>query len=117
MAGMALYRVSKIALDGLIECLRDEHPDVEFTRVVVGNTAGTEFGTGWDPEAVARILAVWRERNVFPINTTMPLDVCAEAVLSVLAIRGYVDDIAVMSRSSDVSLEQTAAANRELARR
>jgi NAD(P)-dependent dehydrogenase (short-subunit alcohol dehydrogenase family) len=117
MAGMALYRVSKLALDGLIECLRDEHRDVDFTRVVVGNTAGTEFGVSWAPENTARIMAVWRERNVFPVNTTMPLEVCAEAVVSVLGVRGYVDDFAVMSRTSDPTLEQTAADNLERARR
>jgi NAD(P)-dependent dehydrogenase (short-subunit alcohol dehydrogenase family) len=117
MAGMALYRVSKLALDGLIECLRDEHPDVDFTRAVVGNTAGTEFGAGWEPERVQRIVKLWRERNVFPINTTMPLDVCAEAVLSVLAVRGYVDDVAIMSRTSDATLEETVRANEALAKR
>jgi NAD(P)-dependent dehydrogenase (short-subunit alcohol dehydrogenase family) len=117
MIGMSLYRVSKLALDGLIQCLRDEHRDVDFIRAMIGNTAGTEFGVGWDPEGVAKIMAIWRERNVFPVNTTMPLDVCAEAVVSVLAVRGYVDDFAVMSRTSDPSLEQTARENRELARR
>jgi NAD(P)-dependent dehydrogenase (short-subunit alcohol dehydrogenase family) len=117
MIGMSLYRVSKLALDGLIQCLRDEHRDVDFIRAMIGNTAGTEFGVGWDPERIARIMAIWRERNVFPINTTMPLDVCAEAVVSVLAVRGYVDDFAVMSRTSDVSLEQTQVENLERARR
>jgi NAD(P)-dependent dehydrogenase (short-subunit alcohol dehydrogenase family) len=117
MAGMALYRVSKLALDGLIQCLRDEHRDVDFTRVVVGNTAGTEFGLGWAPERVARIMALWREQNAFPVNTTMPLEVCAEAVVSVLGVRGYVDDFAVMSRTSDASLEQTAAENQARAGR
>jgi NAD(P)-dependent dehydrogenase (short-subunit alcohol dehydrogenase family) len=111
MPGMALYRVSKVALDALIECLRNEHPDVDITRVMVGNTGGTEFGNAWDPAKLQEILEIWRERNVFPNNTTMPLDVCAEAVVSVLAVRGYVDDIAVMSRSSDLSIEASAAAN------
>jgi NAD(P)-dependent dehydrogenase (short-subunit alcohol dehydrogenase family) len=117
MIGMALYRISKLALDGLIECLRDEHPDVDFTRAVIGNTGGTEFGTWWAPERVAKMLEIWRERQVFPVNTTMPVEVCAEAVVSVLACRAYIDDFAVMPRSSDVALEQTARSNRELAGR
>jgi NAD(P)-dependent dehydrogenase (short-subunit alcohol dehydrogenase family) len=117
MIGMSLYRVSKLALDGLIQCLRDEHRDVDFIRAMIGNTAGTEFGVGWDPEGVAKIMAIWRERNVFPVNTTMPLEVCAEAVVSVLALRGYVDDFAVMSRTRDASIEETARENRERARR
>ena len=101
LPGLALYRVSKLALDGLVECWRMEHPDVDFTRVVVGNTAGTEFANAWGPEAMKEAMEVWVSRNLFPAATMMSLDVLAEAVLSVLAVRGYVDDIAVMPRTRD----------------
>jgi NADP-dependent 3-hydroxy acid dehydrogenase YdfG len=101
LPGLALYRVSKVALDAAIECWRMEHPDVDFTRVVVGNTSGTDFAASWSPERLAATLKVWVERNLFPAATMMPLDVLSEAVLSVLAVRGYVDDIAVMPRTRD----------------
>jgi NAD(P)-dependent dehydrogenase (short-subunit alcohol dehydrogenase family) len=101
LPGLALYRVSKVALDALIECWRMEHPDVDFTRVVVGNTSGTDFAASWSPERLAAALDVWVKRNLFPAATMMPLDVLSEAVLSVLAVRGYVDDIAVMPRTRD----------------
>jgi NAD(P)-dependent dehydrogenase (short-subunit alcohol dehydrogenase family) len=101
LPGLGLYRVSKLALDGLIECWRMEHPDVDFTRVVVGNTSGTEFANAWGGEAIQEAMGVWVSRNLFPSATMMPLDVLAEAVLSVLAVRGYVDDLAVMPRTRD----------------
>ncbi len=101
LPGLGLYRVSKVALDALIECWRMEHPDVDFTRVVVGNTSGTEFADAWGPEAIQGAMEVWVNRNLFPAATMMPLDVAAEAILSVLAVRGYVDDIAVMPRARD----------------
>ena len=101
LPGLGLYRVSKLALDGLIECWRMEHPDVDFTRVVVGNTSGTEFANAWGPDAIRGAMDVWVSRNLFPAATMMPLDVLAEAVLSVIAVRGYVDDIAVMPRTRD----------------
>lgn len=101
LPGLALYRVSKLALDGLIECWRMEHPDVDFTRVVVGNTSGTEFANAWGGDAIREAMEVWVSRKLFPAATMMPLDVLAEAVLSVLAVRGYVDDIAVMPRTRD----------------
>src|SRR5262245_42497363 len=101
LPGLGLYRVSKVALDALIECWRMEHPDVDFTRVVVGNTSGTEFANAWGGEAIAGAMEVWVSRNLFPAATMMSLSVLAEAILSVIAVRGYVDDIAIMSRSRD----------------
>ena len=103
LPGLGLYRVSKVALDALIECWRMEHPDVDFTRVVVGNTAGTEFASSWQPERLREALGVWVERNLFPAATMMSTDVFAEVLLSVLAVRGYVDDIAIMPRTRDGS--------------
>jgi NAD(P)-dependent dehydrogenase (short-subunit alcohol dehydrogenase family) len=101
LPGLGLYRVSKVALDALIECWRMEHPDVEFTRVVVGNTSGTEFASAWGGEAMAEAMNVWVSRNLFPSVTMMSVSVLAEAILSVIAVRGYVDDIAIMPRARD----------------
>ena len=101
LPGLALYRVSKVALDALIECWRMEHPDVDFTRIIVGNTGGTEFANAWGGEAIASAMKVWVERNLFPAATMMSLSVLAEAILSVFAVRGYVDDIAIMPRTRD----------------
>jgi len=95
-------------LDALIEAWRMEHPDVEFTRVVLGNTEGTEFAHGWGRERTAAVTRVWIERGLFPAPTMMPLEAAAEAVLSVLALRGYVDDIAVMPRARDARAELSA---------
>src|SRR4029077_4692819 len=38
--GLGAYAVSKAALDKLVEAWRVEHPDVGFTRCVVGDCAG-----------------------------------------------------------------------------
>jgi len=103
LPGVALYRVSKVALDALIEGWRMEHPDVEFTRVVLGNTGGTEFAAGWGGKRTHEITQHWVERNLFPAPTMMPLEVAAEGILSVLAVRGYVDDIAIMPHVSHSS--------------
>jgi NAD(P)-dependent dehydrogenase (short-subunit alcohol dehydrogenase family) len=105
LPGLGLYRVSKVALDALIECWRMEHPDVDFTRIVVGNTGGTEFAKDWGGEAIAGAMKVWVSRNLFPAATMMTLPVLAEAILSVIAVRGYVDDIAIMSRMRDAKAE------------
>jgi NAD(P)-dependent dehydrogenase (short-subunit alcohol dehydrogenase family) len=101
LPGLGLYRVSKLALDGLIECWRMEHPDVDFTRVVVGNTSETGFADSWSPERLRHALSVWTERNLFPAATMMSLDVLAESLVAILAVPGYVDDVALMPRTRD----------------
>jgi len=95
LAGLGLYRVSKVALDASIECWRREHPDVAFTRVVVGNTIGTEFADGWDPTRVDAAFREWTRNSALPA-TLMTADQVAEAVLTVVAARGYLDDIAIV---------------------
>ncbi|MGO9872828.1 MAG: SDR family oxidoreductase [Acidimicrobiia bacterium] len=67
--GLGAYIVSKAALDKLVDAWRAEHPDVAFTRLVVGDCAGGEgdaqtgFTTGWDPELAAELAPIWVERR------------------------------------------------------
>src|SRR5205085_4284860 len=67
--GLGAYVVSKAALDKLVEAWRNEHPEVGFTRVVVGDCAGgegpgmTEFASGWDTELAAELYPTWVSRG------------------------------------------------------
>ncbi len=54
-SGMALYVVTKAALNRLVEAWQGEHPEVSFVRLQIGDTHGTEFGKGWAPEETAHI--------------------------------------------------------------
>ena len=54
--GMVHYAASKAALDEGVEGLRCEYPDIRFTRVAVGPTAGTAIAVNHDPEIAARML-------------------------------------------------------------
>jgi NAD(P)-dependent dehydrogenase (short-subunit alcohol dehydrogenase family) len=105
LPGIGLYSVSKKALSALIEAWRMEHPEVDFTKVVLGNTSGTEFADGWGRERTLAITKLWVERGLFPAPKMMPLANAAEAICSVLAIRGHVDEIGVMPRLKDAELE------------
>jgi NAD(P)-dependent dehydrogenase (short-subunit alcohol dehydrogenase family) len=68
--GLGAYIVSKAALDKLVEAWRVEHPDVGFTRLVVGDCAGGEgdaqtgFTTGWDPDLAVELGTMWVERRL-----------------------------------------------------
>jgi NAD(P)-dependent dehydrogenase (short-subunit alcohol dehydrogenase family) len=68
--GLGAYIVSKAALDKLVEAWRAEHPNVGFTRVIVGDCAGgegpsrTEFAAAWNLDLAAELAPVWVERNL-----------------------------------------------------
>lgn len=67
--GLAAYGVSKAALDKAIEAWRVEHPDVGFTRVIVGDCAGgegesqTQFTADWDLELAGEFATTWTSRG------------------------------------------------------
>jgi NAD(P)-dependent dehydrogenase (short-subunit alcohol dehydrogenase family) len=67
--GLGAYGVSKAALDKLVEAWRSEHPEIGFTRVVVGDCVGGEgdsmtgFADEWDPEVMMSFHSVWQSRN------------------------------------------------------
>jgi NAD(P)-dependent dehydrogenase (short-subunit alcohol dehydrogenase family) len=69
--GLGAYIVSKAALDKLIDAWRGEHPDLAFTRVIVGECAGGEgdsmtgFASSFDPELAGEVMPIWLERNYF----------------------------------------------------
>jgi NAD(P)-dependent dehydrogenase (short-subunit alcohol dehydrogenase family) len=105
LPGIGLYSVSKSALAALITAWRMEHPEVDFTKVVLGNTLDTEFAEGWGRERTMAISKLWIERNLFPAPKMMPLANAAEAICAVLAVRGHVDEIGVMPRLADARVE------------
>src|SRR5438270_4263516 len=70
--GLGAYAVSKAALDKLVEAWRVEHPDVGFTRCVVGDCTGgegdsaTEFpiASDWDFDLLGQLHPVWEARGL-----------------------------------------------------
>ncbi|MEX2293919.1 MAG: SDR family oxidoreductase [Acidimicrobiales bacterium] len=67
--GLGAYAVSKAALDKLVDAWRNEHPEVGFTRIVVGECGGGEgdavsgFANDWDDELVGDVMTSWITRN------------------------------------------------------
>ncbi len=63
--GLGSYAVSKAALDKLVEAWRAEHPDIGFSRVVVGECGGGEgeamsgFADGWNRELLGDLVGSW----------------------------------------------------------
>ena len=67
--GLGAYAVSKAALDKLVEAWRAEHPDVAFTRLIVGDCGGgtgdaqSHFADGWDPDVASEFVSIWLARG------------------------------------------------------
>ena len=98
---LALYATSKIALDGLVRCLPGEFPGLRVSRVVVGNTEGTDFATSWDGDAFGAALARWEAAGVLGDGATatmVPEDV-ATTICHVITSPAHIDDIAVLDHT------------------
>ena len=87
--GLGAYAVSKAALDKMVEAWRAEHPEIGFTRVVVGDCAGGEgdamtgFASEWDFELMAEVHPVWASRN-YMAGTLMDVEHLVAMVHAVL---------------------------------
>ncbi len=87
--GLGAYAVSKAALDKLVEAWRAEHPEVGFTRVVVGDCAGGEghsmsgFANDWDSALAAELHPVWTKRNCLT-GSLLDVEILVRVVDSVL---------------------------------
>jgi NAD(P)-dependent dehydrogenase (short-subunit alcohol dehydrogenase family) len=87
--GLGSYAVSKAALDKLVEAWRAEHPEIGFTRLIVGDCAGGEgdsrtgFAEGWDLDLAMELHPVWAARNYLSGNL-MEVDRLVAMVLAVL---------------------------------
>jgi NAD(P)-dependent dehydrogenase (short-subunit alcohol dehydrogenase family) len=70
--GLGAYAVSKAALDKMVEAWRVEHPDVGFTRCIVGDCTGGEgdsatefpFASGWNFELMGELHPIWEARGL-----------------------------------------------------
>jgi len=88
--GLGAYAVSKAALDKLIEAWRAEHPQVGFTRVVVGDCAGgegdsmTQFPSDWDWNLAAELHPIWSARN-YLAGSLLDVENLVEVVHTVLS--------------------------------
>ena len=67
--GLGAYAVSKAALEKLVEAWSAEHPEMSFTRLVVGECAGgegdsmTNLASDWDLDLAGELVPTWLERQ------------------------------------------------------
>ncbi|MCP5056440.1 MAG: SDR family oxidoreductase [bacterium] len=94
--GMGLYVVTKTALNRLVEAWQGEHPEISFIRLQVGDTHGTEFGKGWNPEETAHVRD-WLDKGLLFGRSMEPEDV-AEQVVWALGTREAIPVMVIQPR-------------------
>ncbi|MHB8450912.1 MAG: SDR family oxidoreductase [Mycobacteriales bacterium] len=101
--GLGAYAVSKAALDKLVEAWRGECPEVRFTRLIVGESAGgagpnaTEFASGWDPELAAKCYPIWLTRGYLS-GALVPVDQLVKVVATLVDIDVEVPSITITAQ-------------------
>jgi NAD(P)-dependent dehydrogenase (short-subunit alcohol dehydrogenase family) len=91
--GMGLYAASKVALEKTVEVWKLEHPDVRFTTIIIGSTAGGQFfadATIPDRSALERFQSEWSRRGYLADEQLQPGDQ-AKAVVDVLTSDAQMD--------------------------
>jgi NAD(P)-dependent dehydrogenase (short-subunit alcohol dehydrogenase family) len=87
--GLGAYAVSKAALDKSVEAWRAEHPEIGFTRLVVGECAGgegdamTQIANDWDADLATEMVTMWITRN-YMTGALIEIDDLVNAVHSLL---------------------------------
>jgi NAD(P)-dependent dehydrogenase (short-subunit alcohol dehydrogenase family) len=91
--GLGAYAVTKAALDKLVEAWREEHPQIGFTRVIVGDCAGgegdgmTQFANNWNADLAMEVGTNWVSRGYIAGNL-MPVEELVRAVCYVMECGG-----------------------------
>ena len=80
----ATYSATKAALDQCIRVWRHEHPDRRFVRIVMGNTAPTEFADHMRPERLGEALEAWQGLGI--PGGMMDVDDVGRALTETLAV-------------------------------
>jgi NAD(P)-dependent dehydrogenase (short-subunit alcohol dehydrogenase family) len=87
--GLASYTVTKAALDRLVDAWRVEHPEIGFTRVIVGECGGGEgdatsqFTANWDMALAGEMYPTWAARGLLS-DKLMDVEHFVDAVHRVL---------------------------------
>ena len=92
---MALYCVTKSALDTLVMCWQQEHREVGFTCIAIGDTL-SEFGASWTPEDFESVKR-W-EAGGYLFGRAMEPESVGEQVASVLASPETVSHLRIVPR-------------------
>ncbi|HLG66963.1 MAG TPA: SDR family oxidoreductase [Acidimicrobiales bacterium] len=94
--GIGVYTATKAALNRMIDTWRAEHPEIGFTKILVGPTAGGSTQGQMDPSAMEH-MARWADMGICSGVQSTP-DCIADAVKLVLTSASRIWDVAVEPR-------------------
>lgn len=92
--GLVPYASTKAAVHELARGLRNEHPSLRVTTVVVGPTL-TGFADGWDPGLATAMFSRWLAEG-YPAGAALAVEAMAGQIVAVLGSGVRVEEIHVM---------------------
>jgi len=101
--GLGPYLVSKAALNKLVDVWQVENQAVGFTRVSVGDTIATEFGSSFGP-AIAPYVREWIARGLM-FGRGMQPETVGRHVADLLACEEAVSESRIVPRYSQEAQE------------
>lgn len=93
--GLVPYACTKAGLHELARGLRNEHPSLRVSTVIVGPTM-SDLAAGWEPGLAAEMFARWAAEGYLPTTATLPVEVTAGQVVHVLASPTRIDELHVL---------------------
>jgi len=95
--GLVPYAASKAAVHKLVEGMRTENPDINFTIVTIGPTAGGEMSRGFDPVLAGELTAQW-VREGFLARGQMTSEDVGERIVECLEAPMRTEDLVLLPR-------------------
>jgi NAD(P)-dependent dehydrogenase (short-subunit alcohol dehydrogenase family) len=100
--GLSLYGTTKAALARLVDSWRHEHPEVAFTRFVLGPISGedigSQFNADWDPGLAMELGPAWVARGLHDGVSNIPAGDCVEHMTAILLSRSAPEWIVLQPR-------------------
>jgi NAD(P)-dependent dehydrogenase (short-subunit alcohol dehydrogenase family) len=95
--GLVPYAASKAAVHKLVEGMRTENPDISFTIVTIGPTAGGEMSRGFDPQLAAEFTDQW-VREAFLARGQMTAEDVGDRIVECLGYPMRTEELVLLPR-------------------
>ncbi|MFJ6573994.1 SDR family oxidoreductase [Streptomyces sp. NPDC091292] len=112
-AALGAYATSKLALERILRAWQSEHPELRITRIRVGQTFPTNFGSEFDGEALGKAFEAWGNDGLL-VDRYMSPDAVAGALVGLFSMAAAfpsvtVEELTVAPSAAAATFSQSAS--------